>query len=202
LSFTVTVPLYWVVLLGENVTVMVQLASAARLAGQLLVSPKLFDAVMLVMLTVAELWLFVNVTVCPALVPPAATSPKFRLVGEIVTGTTPVPLKFEDCGLFDALSLTTKVAEYELFAAGVNVTLNVQLACAARDVPHVVVFANSAAPLPEMFTLVMVSVVDRLFIRVRTWGALVRPTASSPKLTLLGVRATGKRPVPDSDTLC
>ena len=50
-------------------------------------------------------WPFVNVTVCGVLLAPIATLPKFRLVGETVTGAMPVPESVTTCGLVLALSL-------------------------------------------------------------------------------------------------
>jgi hypothetical protein len=68
--------------------------------------------------------------------------PKFTLVGENPTvGVVPVPERVALCGLFVALSVTTTVPELVPVAVGVNVTLIVQFAPAATDVPQVLVWA-------------------------------------------------------------
>ena len=71
-------------------------------------------------------WLLVNVTFLVALVPPTAIEPKERLVAEIVTGATPVPLRLALCRLAAALSLTVNVPVREPVADGAKVTEIVQ----------------------------------------------------------------------------
>jgi hypothetical protein len=81
---------------------------------------------------IEEAWLFVNVTVCGALVVPTATLPKFRLVGEAATVPVPVPESVTDCGLFDALSVMVSDAGAATPAAvGLKLSMTVQLAPAA-----------------------------------------------------------------------
>ncbi len=57
---------------------------------------------------------------------------KERLVGDRVTGTTPVPANEAVCGLFCAPSLTLSAPDLLPVTVGVNVTETVQLAFAAR----------------------------------------------------------------------
>ena len=78
------------------------------------------------------LWLFVRVTVCDALVAPTATLPKFRLVGETVTGAIPVPFSVTVCGLLVAVSvMVSDAAGAAPVVAGLKVSMTVQLAPAA-----------------------------------------------------------------------
>lgn len=53
----------------------------------------------------------------------------------------PVPLRETPCGLPGALSVIERVAVRELMLLGVNVTLIVQLAPAANELPQVLVSA-------------------------------------------------------------
>ena len=78
----------------------------------------------------------VSVTVFAALVTPIACEPKFKLVGESFA-VVPVPLRETVCGLPAALSVTLRAALREPLAVGLNVTLIVQLAPAASELPQV-----------------------------------------------------------------
>ena len=78
----------------------------------------------------------VRVTVFAALVVPVATVPKFNLVGDSFA-VVPIPLSGTGCGLPLALSVTLSAALRVPVAVGLNVTLIVQLAAAARELPHV-----------------------------------------------------------------
>jgi len=79
---------------------------------------------------------FVSVTVFDALVTPVATVPKLKLVGESFA-VVPSPLSGTVCGLHAALSVTLRAALREPLAVGLKVTLIVQLAAAASEVPQV-----------------------------------------------------------------
>ena len=79
---------------------------------------------------------FVSVTVFAALITSMATAPKLKLVGESFA-VVPMPLSGTCCGLPAALSVTLRAALRVPFAVGLNVTLIVQLAPAARELPHV-----------------------------------------------------------------
>ena len=146
---TVTVPVRVPVAVGVNVTLMVQLAPAARLAPQLFVCAK-----------------------SPLLVPvisyaanrqgrSARVRERHRLSGagrahllvakrdgcrrEAPAGAVPVPVRLAVCGLLVALSVTVNAALRVPVAVGVNVTLIVQLEPAATPVPQLFVCANGAA---------------------------------------------------------
>ena len=128
---------------GVNVTLIVQLVPAATLAPQLLVCAKSLALVpasaRLVMLKVA-LPVLLRVTVCAVLVVLTAWLPKARLVGERPsTGAVPVPERLTVCGLPLALSEMLSEAARLPLAEGVNLTLIVQLAPAATELPHVLV---------------------------------------------------------------
>jgi hypothetical protein len=78
----------------------------------------------------------VSVTVFAALVVPVATLPKYRLVGDRFA-VVPIPLSDTCCGLPAALSVRPSAALRVPVAVGLKVTLMVQLAPAAREVPQV-----------------------------------------------------------------
>ena len=83
-----------------------------------------------------------RVTVCVVLVVPTGWLPKGRLVGERLTRAAvgvPLPERLTLCGLPLALSVMLSEAVRLPLAEGVNVTLIVQLAPAASELPHVLV---------------------------------------------------------------
>ena len=86
----------------------------------------------------AALPVLLRVTVCAVLVTSTAWLPKARLVGErLATAAVPVPERLTICGLPLALSVMLTEAVRLPLAAGLNVTLIVQLAPAATELPHV-----------------------------------------------------------------
>ena len=124
-------------------TLMVQLAAAARVLVQVLVLAKSPLVVMLAMFSVAPPPL-VSVTVCAALVLPTFCEVKVSAVGLSDTpGAKPVPLRLTLCGLPAASLLMTMLPLRAPEVVGVKVTLMVQLAAAARKVVQVVVLAKS-----------------------------------------------------------
>ena len=80
----------------------------------------------------------VRVTVLAALVTPTPTVPKFKLVGTSLA-VVPIPLSGTVCGLPLALSVMLKAAVRVPEAVGLKVTLKVQLALAASELPQVLV---------------------------------------------------------------
>ncbi len=93
----------------------------------------------------------VNVTVCAALVVPKTWVAKFKVVGERIgfgPEVIPVPLSPTDCELPTAASAMPSDALSGPACVGVNVTLIVQLAPAARLEPQVFVCGKSAAFVP------------------------------------------------------
>ena len=84
--------------------------------------------------------LLVRVTVCAVLVVPTGWFPKARLVEErLTTAAVPVPERLTVCGLPLALSVMLTEAVRLPLAEGVKVTLIVQLAPAATELPQVLV---------------------------------------------------------------
>jgi hypothetical protein len=86
----------------------------------------------------------------------------------------PVPESDTDCVLVCALSVIFSVAERKFFELGVKVTLTVQLAPWANELPQVLFdTAKSEALLPDSATLLMVRGPVPWLLRVTDLGALV-----------------------------
>lgn len=103
------------------------------------------------------------------------------------------------------MSLTFKVADSGPSALGVNVTLMVHEAPAAKlagSVPHVFVCEKSPALWPVNPMLRMLKAVNSLFCRVNFPPLLPVLMATPPKPTEGGVSVAGARPVPDKVTFC
>ncbi len=100
--------------------------------------------------------------------------PKARLEGESVAiASMPVPVSHTLCGLPDALSATVTEPDRVPTAAGVKVTLMVQLAPGARELPQVFVSAKS----PVIVITEIVSGALPVFESVVLWMGLVVPTS-------------------------
>jgi len=93
----------------------------------------------------AALPVLLRVALCAVLLLPTAWLPKARLVGERpatgagVAVSVPVPDRLIVCGLPLALSVMRTEAVRLPLAEGLNVTLMVQLAPAATELPQVLV---------------------------------------------------------------
>ena len=129
--------------MGANVALMAQLADAASVAPQVVLSAKLLAFVppskMLPILSVA-FPVLVRVTPEDALVVATLVVGKLMLVADNeATGANPVPESATVCGDPEALSLTDSVALSVPLAVGVKFTGMVQFALAASVVLHVVV---------------------------------------------------------------
>jgi hypothetical protein len=153
---------------------MLQFPPTGILAPQLLVAPKLAEAVIPTMINVA-LPMLVRVTVCGALVVPTAWEvANVRLAGErfAMGAVTPVPVSEIVCGLLAALS--TKVTEPTALPAvvGVKVTLMVQSPPAATGELQVLVCAKGPVAVIELRFRVAVP----LFVTVTVSTALVEFT--------------------------
>jgi hypothetical protein len=102
----------------------------------------------------------------------------------LITEGVPVPERLEVCGLLAPESETLNVAVREPGAVGVNVTKIEQLALFASVVPHEVVLLKSPAlaPVNEIATLVMVT--PLLFVSVKVTGLslLLFPTVVAAKV--------------------
>lgn len=138
LSEIVTVPDFVPSTVGENVTVILHFAPAAIEVPQVFTWLNGGLATMLIFVS-ATFWLLVRVTAGAVVLAPRVTFPKFRVVGDTVTGWTPVPLTPIDWGLLLASSATVRVEEREPKAEGENLTLIEQLAPAPRVDPQVLV---------------------------------------------------------------
>src|SRR5207245_6589845 len=121
----------------------------------------------------------------------------------------PVPLSETLCGLPAALSVMFTVAARTPVAAGVKLTLIVQLAPGATEPAPLgqvlpAAKAKSAACAPVMVMLVRFSGAPPLLVRVTVCAALVVPTRCLPKVLLVSesVAGGGVAPVPVSDTDC
>lgn len=83
--------------------------------------------------------LFVSVIVFAVLDVPSASFPKDRVAGETVACATPFPVSETVCGLLLALSVMVREEPSVPRIVGVNTTLMVHFAPAAKDVPQVFV---------------------------------------------------------------
>ena len=158
-------------LVGVNVTTIVQFPEAATvppLSGHVLalVSAKLlaFVPVMVMLLTVrGALPVLVSTAVLGALVVFTFCLLKLRLVGDrVAVGATPAPDTLDVWGLLLALSVTVRVAPRVPVAAGVKVTLMVQVPLAARVeglTGQLLVCPKSPGLVPVKPMLVMVKAV-------------------------------------------
>ncbi len=162
MSLSVTAPVRVPVAAGVKFTLIVQLAPAATVPAQL-PSPANAKSPLITKLPLnvsVELPVLVSVTNCTALVVPTVWLANASEAGErLTTGPVdveaPVPVRVAVCGLPVALSVTATAAVRIPEAAGVNVTLIVQLAPAATDVPQVLLSAKSPPLVPVMAILVM-----------------------------------------------
>src|SRR5215472_10589808 len=82
----------------------------------------------------------------------------------------PDPVKETFCGLPAALSVMVSAALREPRAAGVKVTLNVQLAPPATLEPQVLVSAKSPLFLPVIATLLRLSGALPILVKVTFWA--------------------------------
>jgi hypothetical protein len=134
--------------------------------------------------------LFVNVTVCGALVVPTATLPKFRLADESATCTTPVPESGTVCGLFTALSVMDRVPGCAPNAVGVSVRpmLHESPAPSAPELGHVVNGALMAYGLPAPSDSEDILIDNNpLLVSLTVFTALALPIATLPKFSETGV---------------
>jgi hypothetical protein len=98
-------------------------------------------------------------------------------VGENVTaGNTPTPVSGTDCGLPGALSVTLTAALRFRVAAGVNVTLMLQVPYGGSDEGQLLVWPKSPLFAPVIWIDVMVSGRLPLLVRVAICGLLLMPT--------------------------
>jgi hypothetical protein len=84
---------------------------------------------------------------------------------------------------------------------GVNVTLNVHFPPAATVAPQGFAPLGVAAKSPLAAMPEIVSVVPELLVNVTVCGALVVPTVWGLKARLVGDKATGAAPLPETSTI-
>lgn len=187
MSVIVIEPVLLPAAVGVNVTLMAQLAPAAKLVPQVLSCAKSPVDTMLAMVKALEPVLL-NVTVCGALVVPKDWLEKVRLVTDkLTTGTgRPSPASKTVCGLFAALSVMVTVPYRLPSAVGVKVTDIVQAIPGATLDPQVLSWAKS--PLTAMD--VMLKAELPVLVRVTGWAALVLPTTWPTKVKLVGAKVT------------
>lgn len=116
---------------------------------------------------------------------------------------TPVPDNATVCGLLPAASENVSVAVSAPVVVGLNRTLTVQLAEAARLSPQELsVIKKSAASSPDNATLSTAIGTAPPLVNVIDCDALEDPTAVVAKVTLAGAMlALGINPVPDNVTV-
>jgi len=112
----------------------------------------------------------------------------------------PVPVSAASCVANDA-PVTTSDPLMEPLCCGVNVTPTVQLAFAAKVVPHGAVPVGKEAKAALAATLMFTALVE-LFITVKVWDLLVTPTAMVPNARLDGDTDTVFTPIPIRLTNC
>jgi hypothetical protein len=143
LSVIVSIPAYPAAPLGLNVTLIVQLPPALSTLPQLLLSAKLVILLLTELIVSVAPPVFVNVTVCAALVVPTVwllnVSDAGVTIAVGVAGLAPVPVRLTICGLPEALSATLTLPVLVPAAVGVKVTLIVQFPPAANKLPQLFV---------------------------------------------------------------
>jgi len=186
LSVTTSVPLRLPAAAGVNNTAIVQVVFAPKVAPQVvswLKSPGLLPTKPMLVILKGALPVLLRVKLSGELLIIAGWLVKLKLAGErAAIGTVPVPVKLTDCGLFVALSAKVNVAVRLPDVVGVNVTLTVQLAFAASELPHVLLgILKSPGSVPITWMLLMVKAAFPPLVRVTPCAALVVPTLCEPK---------------------
>jgi len=160
---------------GVKVTLIVQLAPAAKVEPQVVVRAKSPAFVPVKEVTIEArlvVPMLLRVTTWAELVVPATWLPKVRLPGARVT-PVPVPVRATVCGLPEALSVMESEAVREPIALGLNVMLKVQLSPTARVAPQVVVRVKSAALVPVTLVLLIVILAVPVLVSVTVLALLV-----------------------------
>jgi hypothetical protein len=178
---------------GVKITLTLQLAPAATVALQLGVWAKLPLTEIDLMVRLASPVLE-SVTVCAALAVFKTWLPNVSLVSDKETlGTAPVPLRETRCGLPDPLLVMVKVPVRKPAAAGVKVTVIMQLAPAASVAAQL----ELRAKLPEMAIALIVRPASPVLESVTVRAELVVRKLWPPKTKLAGATVStpcGERP--------
>jgi hypothetical protein len=158
---------------GLNVTETVQLEFPARLVPQVLVWLKSPGSAppKTKLVTAIDAMLEFFMLKLKVLVLPTLTVPNPSEAGVIVKAVNPVRVRETVCGLPVALSVTLTLALRAPIAAGVNVTVIVQLAPCATALPQVFVSLKSEVS-PVTAILLMLRLAVPLLVRVVVMGAL------------------------------
>jgi hypothetical protein len=186
LSVTVNVPVRAPAAVGVKVTEIAQLAPAPTEEPHVFVSAKSPEAAICVTARAAAPP-FDKVTTCAALVLPVIWLLKVSMAGlseACGASATPVPLKVDECGDPEALSVTVKFPVRAPAAVGVKVTAIAQFAPAATADPQVFVSAKS----PDAAIWVIVSAAVPLFDSVTVCLLLATPTFWLVKISVAGLR--------------
>src|SRR5438874_240712 len=200
LSVTDSVPVRAPEVVGVKVTLIEQLAPAAKVAGlvgqalaPVLVAAKSPEA-RSEERRVGKERMLRSVTVNDALMVASSWLPKPRLVGANPTaGAVPFPLSATVCGLPPALSVTESVAVRALEVVGVKVTLIEQLAPAAKVaglVRQALAPVLVAAKSPEAAKELIVKAAVPVLVSVTVIGALVVASSWLPKSRFVGANPT------------
>ena len=181
---------------GLKVTVIAHVALIARAAVQVLVCVKelspLMDTGGLVHVSAAVPEL-VTVIFCVAAYAPTVVLAKVRLPADRLTAGTaanPVPDKVTVCGEPTPLSATVTAPANEPVAAGLKVTVILQVPFAATPEAHVLVCVNDVALVPVMETPFTVSAALPVVLSTMTWVAAVMPCVVEGKVSADGVKLT------------
>lgn len=118
-------------------------------------------------------------------------------------GATPVPFTATACGLSIALSVKTSEARSAPLKDGINITLTLQVAPAARVVPQLLVWAKFEASALPIVTPKPVAGMLPEFVSVTCCAGDSTEMFCAPKLRDIELRLTvGLTPVPLSATIC
>ena len=131
------------------------------------------------------------------------TLPKLSDVGDKVAGKTPVPVNAAVWGLFEAVSVTFRVAVRVPAAPGVKVTEIVHWDFAARLPPQAFVGAAKSLGLAPVNVMVpIIKAVERLLVSVTFVAPLVVCTACAANLQEVGPTVACTMPVPVNEAVC
>src|SRR5207302_662249 len=214
LSVSDSVPVRAPEAVGVKVTLMVQVAPAAKVAG--LVGQALAPVLVAAkspeganeLIVKAAAPVFVSVTVIGALVVASSWLPKSRLVvSPYTTLFRSFPLSVMICGLPPASSASDSVPVRAPEAVGVKVTLMVQFAPAGKVaglVGQALAPVLVAAKSPEAANELIVKAAAPVFVSVTVIGALVVASSWLPKSRPVGANPTPGEfePVPLRLTFC
>ena len=185
---TVSAPVRGPVAVGVNVTLIVHDVLAARVVAQALAWLKSPVATMELKLSGARPVL-VRVIACGALVVPTVPAARVSVGGVRETpgvDAMPVPDNVTECGLPGASLVTVSAPVRGPVAVGVNVTLIVHVALAARLAGQALVWLKS----PEATMELTLSSALPVLVRVIACGALVVATVRAAKVSDGGERET------------